>query len=317
MTPLLVRLPNHLGDTLMALTALERLAAADHALTLIGKGWARSLFGAYPWRIERAAEGWSASVAQWRSLRQAGGSDALLLTNSFGTALAARFARLKVTAYATDGRGIFLSRAVLVHPRWSRAGGDMHTVEYYDALAAAYLRQPLRRPPPLALRLSHAAQDAARGLLAGAGVTQPHVVLCPGATGLHRGREKTWREFPQLCRWLVARGETVVALPGPGERAQFEAALPGATILPEADVATFAAVIASARLVVANDSGPSHVAAAVGAPLVALFGVTEVERTRPWSERATVVGSQAGWPTFAAVTNAIEATLASHLSTSK
>jgi heptosyltransferase-2 len=310
---LLVRLPNHLGDTLMALTALDRLTAAGHALTLVGKGWARALFAAYDWTVEPVATGWGATVRQWRALKATHDGDALMLTNSFGTALAARVAGLRVTAYATDGRGPFLSRAVIVPRRWYAAGSHMHTVEYYDALAAAYLRERVRRPPALALRLTAQAQSRARALLreaGGADAANDYIVLCPGATGRHRGRDKTWSEFPRLCRWLIQQGRTVVAQPGPGERPRFEQALPGATLLPEADVATFAALLASSQLVVANDSGPSHVAAAVGAPLVALFGVTELEKTRPWSDRATVVGSQAGWPSFDEVAAVVQQRLA-------
>lgn len=294
MSALLVRLPNHLGDTLMTLPALERLAASGRQLTLLGKGWARALFAAYPWPVEVAVDSGLASMRQWRSMKAASG-EALLFTNSFGTAVSARLGGLTVTAYATDARGPFLSRAVIVPSRWH---ADMHTVEYYDALAAAFLRDRMRLPPPLALRLTDAAHRKAAQLLRDGGVPDRFVVLCPGATGRHRGRDKTWSEFPALCRWLIERGEAVVGLPGPGERARFDEALPGATILPETDVASFGALLSRSRLVVANDSGPSHLAAAVGAPLVALFGVTEVEKTRPWSERATVVGSQAGWPRF-------------------
>lgn len=307
---LLVRLPNHLGDTLMALTALDRLSAAGHALTLVGKGWAQALFAAYDWTVVPVANGWWDSVQQWRALKATHDGDVLLLTNSFGTALAARVAGLRVTAYATDGRGPVLSRAVIVPRRWYLPGSAMHSVDYYDALAAAYLRERVRTPPALALRLTEAAHTRARTLLREAGIGGDYAVLCPGATGRHRGRDKTWAQFPQLCEWLRQQGHAVVAQPGPGERERFVQALPGATILPEADVATFAALLAASRLVVANDSGPSHVAAAVGAPLVALFGVTEVEKTRPWSERAVVVGSSAGWPTFDEVTAAVQQQLA-------
>jgi heptosyltransferase-2 len=86
--------------------------------------------------------------------------------------------------------------------------------------------------------------------------------------------------------------------------------LPGATILPETDVATFGAILAASRLVVANDSGPGHLAAAVGARLLSLFGVTEVEKTRPWGLRVTVVGSNAGWPAFDEVRDVVERALA-------
>ena len=68
-------------------------------------------------------------------------------------------------------------------------------------------------------------------------------------------------------------------MPGPNESATVRRALPGAIVLPESDVATFAAVLARAQLVVANDSGAGHLAAAAGARLISVFGVTEPEKT--------------------------------------
>lgn len=306
--PLLVRLPNHLGDTLMTLPALTRLAAAGRDLVLVGRAWTQPLLAAHPWPVHAAAAALPAAVAQWRRLRAAAGTrGALLFTNSFGTALRARLGGLAPVGYATDARRWLLARALPVPARWRDR--RMHLVEYYDALAGAVLGQLERRVPPLALRLTPQAQAAARDLLAQAGVGSAYVVLCPGATGLHHGRAKAWPHFAPLTRWLLARGVTVAAVPGPGEHASFVAALPGATVLPATDVATFGAVLAASRLVVANDSGPSHLAAAVGAPLITLFGVTEPERTRPWSERARVLGSDAGWPGFDEVGAAAAAAL--------
>jgi heptosyltransferase-2 len=99
-------------------------------------------------------------------------------------------------------------------------------------------------------------------------------------------------------------------MPGPGETAAVTTALPGAAILPESDVGVFAAVLAGARGVIANDSGAGHLAAAVGAPLVSIFGVTEPGKTRPWSSRLTMVGSGSGWPTYEAVRAAVDAMIA-------
>jgi heptosyltransferase-2 len=304
---LFVRLPNHLGDACMCLPALD-LLARTHALHLVGKHWAASLFEAYGWPLTAVDDFWP-TVRALRAARQRAGSapsGGVLFTNSFGTALQMRLAGISAAGYPTDARGPVLARRIPIPPAWSV---DLHTVGYYYALAAALTGSDPKPPAALKLRLADRAQRGARSLLAAAGVDGPYIVLCPVAAGLHRGKVKAWSGFPQLCADLLARGHRVVSVPGPGERAAVQTALPGAAVLPETDVGTFAAVLAASRLVVANDSGPGHVAAAVQAPLVSVFGVTDPLRTTPWGPRVRRVGSGSGWPDYEAVVAAVDAAL--------
>ena len=67
-------------------------------------------------------------------------------------------------------------------------------------------------------------------------------------------------------------------------------ALPEATLLRPVPLGVYAALAQRAAVVIANDSGSSHVAAAVGARQVTIFGVTDRQRTGPWSKRAICVG---------------------------
>ena len=57
-----------------------------------------------------------------------------------------------------------------------------------------------------------------------------------------------------------------------------------------------------ATVVVANDSGVSHIAAAVSAPQITLIGVTDITRTSPWNSKAGVLGNEKdGWPSVETV----------------
>lgn len=295
---LIVRLPNHLGDACMSLPALDLLDARGHGLTLAGRPWAGDLFAAYGWPFLRLPNTRRERIAALRACAPPG-TPALLLTNSFGSALDFRLARLHPAGYRTDGRGLMLARAFTVPTRWRQDAAPMHMVEYYYELARAFVGgEAPQVPAHLSLRLPAAARERARAALGDAGIDGDYAMLCPIAVGLHRGRVKAWNGFGALCADLLAAGIRVAACPGPGEREAVQAAVPGATLLAETDVATFAALLAASRLVVANDSGSAHVAAAVGAPLVVLFGVTDPRRTGPWSPAAIRLGSAECWPGF-------------------
>jgi heptosyltransferase-2 len=307
MTPAtaLVRLPNHLGDACLALPALRRLEVAGWRLQLVARPWAADLFAGCSWPILALPVRRLQRVAR---LRAAGrGMRGVLLTNSFSSALEFRLAGIRAAGYALDGRGWLLS------DRIAPPDAPTHMVAYYLGLVDAILRRQggdaarlAGAPPPasLELPLPAPARSRARQILADLGVGPRYCVLCPVAIGRHRGQVKAWSGFPELCRALLARGESVIGCPGPGEFDEVTVRLPGARVLAPTDLSTFAALLAESALVVANDSGPGHVAAAVGAPLLSVFGVTEPAVTQPWGPNVVRVGGSGGWPDQATVLEA-------------
>lgn len=280
----------------MALPALDALTDHGFTLTLAGRPWARDLFSAYPWNVVAFAS------SRIQALRSTAVKTGLLLTNSFSSALEFRLAGISAVGYARDARSWLLHKAVPVNP------GD-HMVEYYYRLAHLFTAVSTDLPCDLQLRIAGSALQRAQQMLAAHDVGAHYVVLCPVAIGFHRGKLKAWDGFTRLNAELLADGIQVVAMPGPNESNAVRQALPGAVVLPESDVATFSAVLASARLVVANDSGAGHLAAAAGARLISVFGVTDPEKTRPWSTKATLIGSSSGWPDYQAVRTAVNLAL--------
>lgn len=129
----------------------------------------------------------------------------------------------------------------------------------------------------------------ARALLADVGLGgRPFAVLNPGA----RLADRRWPPEPyaEVARGLAARGLAVLVVWGPGEEpiAREIAARSGTTLAPPTDLALLAGLMRLARLVVTNNSGPMHLAAAVGAPTVGVFFYGDSAR---WGHRV---------PTFAA-----------------
>ena len=310
--PLAVRLPNWVGDACMALPALAALRRAGFALHVFGKGWAADLLAAYPDRVERLPAG---VLAQARVLGASRATRGVLFTNSFGSALAMRLAGIDAVGYGHEGRSFLLGRRV-PRPGGHEVGvfwrlalatcGDDAAWDYGVGRPARHWPQPPRR---LGLDLTATHRAAAAAALGSAGVGPGYVVLCPLAVGTIGGRSKAWPGFPVIARELLAAGRVVVACPGPGEEAATAAAAPDGVLLPGLGLGAYAAVLAGAAAVLANDSGPMHLAAAVDARVLGVFGLGDPRRTHPWGPRIAIIGSAAGWPEPSQVRGALAALL--------
>ena len=112
---------------------------------------------------------------------------------------------------------------------------------------------------------------------------------------------KRWSpgSFGALAAWIQERFELPsLVLWGPGERdlaREVVAASSGAAVeAPETTLSDLIALCRAARLMVSGDTGPTHIAAAVGTPIVALFGPTNPGRNGPWDARDVTISRYAG-----------------------
>jgi len=105
---------------------------------------------------------------------------------------------------------------------------------------------------------------------------------------------KRWdpRRFAKVAHGLAARGFTIVVTSGPGEEAfaaDVARGISGAMILTGLSIPELAELIRGARMFIGNDSGPTHLAAAVGTPTLAVWGSSDSRRWRPWAVEHRVV----------------------------
>ena len=276
----LVIAPNWIGDAVMSLPflrALRRAGPDDRVSVLAPRGPAAI------YRAEGSANEVllrSSFLADVWTLRRGGFDEAWLLPNSFRAALLAfgSGARRRI-GYVTDRRGALLT-AGLPEP-----SGTAHQLRDYDALLSTHGIAPDEDPPRLAL--PGPAARRAEAALAAAGLEKEakFVALCPGSA---IAATKRWpaERYAALADTLAGRGLSCVVLIGPGERelgarvtASAQTALP--VLGADLDPIELAAVLARARCAVTNDSGPMHLAGAVGTPVVAFFGATDPGRTGP------------------------------------
>lgn len=274
--PLLVRLPNWLGDLVQALPVVAA-AAEDPSRRVIFLGPAG--FGPLlvprfpsaefvPWSRERrfAAAG---------ALRRARPGAALLLTDSLSSAILAALALIPDRiGYAAELRGALLTRRV---PR-SAPSRAAPRVEEYAALARAAglsVRDPVPRLTALPEE-RRAAVELLRGVGRGGA---PYAVLAPGAA---YGPAKRWdpERFAAVARHLDSRFGVTSILVGtqddvvPAAETERMAGGSARSLVDATDLSTLTGLLAGADLVVSNDSGVMHLGAALGRPTVAVFGST-------------------------------------------
>ncbi len=274
--PLLVRLPNWLGDLIQALPVVNA-AALDPSRPAVFMGPAAFEplltprfpgIPYIPWSRERrfAAAG---------SIRRHRPGSALLLTDSLSSAILVAISGVpERVGYAAEFRDALLTRRV-PRPAPSRS---RPRVEEYVALARAAGLDVAETLPRIEALEEERARAATLLISRGAGVGR-FAVLAPGAS---YGPAKRWDpgSFAQVASSLHARDGTRSVLVGTKEDAgpvaevarilgPAAADLSGATDLP-----TLTGLLDRAVLAVSNDSGVMHLAAALGKSTVAVFGST-------------------------------------------
>lgn len=306
MSTILCRLPNHVGDCCMCLPALRLLAASGFTPALVGKRWAEDLLAGMGWRFDPIEGKVSEDLSRIRYLASnANASQGLLFPNSFGSALLFKLGRLKTTGLRTDMRSFLLDNGI-------PEPGTMHEVErfFYVAHEAikAWGSTPAfdKVPERLSLILMKRHEAAAKNLIEQYKIPEKFALLAPIARGKHQGKVKHWEHFNELVAPLRGKGIEPIVFPSLREEALAKAACPDATILPPTTLGNFAAIAKRAQVVVANDSGVSHIAAAVGAKQITLVGVTDTKRTGPRNPDAIVLGENGRWPEVSEVLQTLD-----------
>ena len=269
------RPPNWLGDAVLATvvpTAMRR-AHPEARIEVLAPAALVDAYANHPAvdRVVALAKG--GEVDAYR----AGRYDLVLLApTSFGSAWRAWRGRPgRVFGFASSGRGALLAGR-LPGTAYRR---DRHQVENYRELATL-AGSPRAEDEPLVV-VDPAWRDEAGRLWPPR--TGPRVALQPGAT---YGPAKRWgaERFAALARALREDGAAVAVLGGPGDAEAVAAVRAGADVLDFAGrtaLGTLAGVLEAADVLVTNDTGPMHLAAAVGTPTVALFGSTSPLWTAP------------------------------------
>jgi heptosyltransferase-2 len=279
---LLVFAPNWLGDAVMALPAIADLRQhlSDATIQIAARPSIAPLFEMVP--AINGVVTLEKTERQTEQLRRAQYDAALLLPNSFNAARIAWRAGIRERwGYRSDFRTLLLTRGV-------PAPTGVHQTEYYRHLVRAlgYGGESAIEPY---LELTESHREAGAALLAEQGWDRrlPLVAVAPGAAF---GGAKRWpvRSFAAVIDGLASDGLRTVLIGATADRVAATEVLMATQASPaplnlvgRTDLPALGGVFGQCRSLVTNDSGAMHFAAAVGLPVIAMFGPTRERETRP------------------------------------
>jgi heptosyltransferase-2 len=281
--------PNWVGDAVMSMPALQafRRATPDAEITMLVKSGLAPLWRMHP-AVGNVAtfEGHAAGTCRaGAAVRATGYRRAYIFANSFRTALIPYLGRVPVRIGAAGhSRRAMLTRVV----EFNLSSLRRHqTFEYFDILGleTAGFEEPRLNLPAAAVATAAEMLGTAPGLRIG---------VMPGAA---RGPSKRWpaTSFGTVAARLAReQGCRIAVFGGPDDRDVCGAVadcvgegavnLAGCTSIPE-----WAAALKQCDLVICNDSGGMHLAAAVGTPVLAIYGMTDPARTGPLGTRRRII----------------------------
>jgi heptosyltransferase II len=301
---ILIRATNWVGDAILALPALRAVRSkfSDAEIAIVARPYVADIYAGQgicdeliPYDPKGQHRGWKGRELLAKELRLRHFDVALLLQNAFDAAWLAWRAQVpQRIGYARDGRSFLLTKAIPV----PKPGAiPLHEKFYYlELLRRIGWIDALPDDAHITLHVPEPARERAAQTLREAGV-RPNAFRVAVGAGASYGSAKCWPpdRFAKALNAFLAHADADVLLFGTPGEASVSAAIAGAMQRPAIDltgktnIADLPAMLSQCHLFLGNDSGAMHVAAAVGLPVVAIFGPTDPEGTAPVTPHATIV----------------------------
>ncbi len=301
---ILIRATNWVGDAILAIPALRAIRKRwpDAKITILARAYVADIYryqnlanNLLSYDAQGVHRGWRGRERLAQELRAKQFDLAILLQNAFDAAWLAWRARIpERVGYARDARSLLLTRAIRV-PR----PGEIppHEQFYYlELLRRAGWLAALPDNSDISFNCEVFNRREAEDSLLAAGA-RPSVLRIAIGAGASYGSAKCWppERFAELANQLMSRFDVEVILFGTvAEESTSNAIAAGMRRAPvnltgKTSVADLPALLSRCHLFIGNDSGAMHVAAAVGLPVVAIFGPTDPYGTAPVTPRRTII----------------------------
>jgi len=302
---IVVRAPNWIGDSVLALPALYNLKKnfPDSQIWIAARDWVKDLFmigdlceGTISLRRQN---GMKALLESSRTLKELRFDLGILFTNSFASALIFYLARIPERwGYKKDGRGFLLTKRIPVQKKKDR----LHQAHYYlDLLYQSGLKNLSEE---LAFPLDQNEKIRTGEWLKSLNINPDDLVIIinPGA---YYGSAKRWpvSKYADLASLLQKKIAAQILIIGSSEELSLAEAISSLMdkkpfiLAGQTSLSRLVSLISFADLFITNDSGPMHLANALKVPAIVLFGPTDPNRTGPYQQPSSVIHKGAPcWP---------------------
>jgi heptosyltransferase-2 len=297
---ILVRGVNWVGDTVLSYPTVQQLKALfpKSHLTILIPSYLVDLWKTFPYVDEiipfqkkRGIGSLWEDLNLSQSLKERNFDLAVILPRSFRSAFHIFLARIPIRiGYRDEGRSLFLTHGI----RRTKGVLGGHRVHYYRGLLEPFGK--VENPPSPQIVLREEDRRWADQTLKDLGIQEgrPLIGMNPGAT---YGLAKCWYpdRFGKLGERLVEKWQAKILLFGKEEERPVvdeilqRLGTEGIDLTGKTGLLQLAALLERCALLVTNDTGTMHMAAAVGTPVVALFGSTPPLVTGPWGEGHSIV----------------------------
>ncbi len=300
---ILARATNWVGDAVLSIPALQAIRARwpQAEITILARPWVADLYRGQPYAdrlipFEHTGRHRSlAGVARLaRELRNERFDAAVLLQNAFEAAwIAWRAGIPERIGYARDARSWLLTQAV---PPPAPGDAPAHEAFYYlELLRRAGWLDQLPHEIRIHLEVDAAALEGADAALVASGSRRGSLRVA-FATGAAYGTAKCWpaERYAKLAGRLIAEFGANVILFGAASESAVAARVASLerrviNLAGKSAIGDLPALLACCNAFIGNDSGAMHVAAAVGLPVVAVFGPTDPGGTAPLTPQLAIV----------------------------
>jgi heptosyltransferase-2 len=300
---IIVRVPNWIGDVVLSTPALHLLRRSfpSASITALARKWVAPALEANH-DVDRIIimEEKESYFELARKIMADKFDTGILFPNSFSSALLFWLARIpKRVGYSTDCRSLLLTQFISRPSDFKKE----HQVLYYLQLIEKYLsatknsnQRSNQKTVKLIWNITEEEKAQANELLQKANISSQKklVGINPGAA---HGPAKRWfpERFAEVGNKLIEKYDVEIVIFGSPDERKIATSITkmmrfkSLNFAGETNLRISAALISRCALFITNDTGAMHIAAALGTPIVAIFGPTDPERTAPWGNGHVIV----------------------------